>query len=141
MTAPSAVLSDDPRIIQLLTALASKDPAEIEALCHPDLVLEDPASLPFGGRYKGFAGMCELAGQLFAAIADCRIETLSVMRAASGDEFVLRQRLTGRAARTGRSIETEILEHYVFRDDLIAAIRPFYWDTRELMDLLGESGR
>lgn len=127
----------DPRMARIVEALASADGARMEALCHPELVVEDPASLPFGGAYRGFAGLLDVAGKLFAAIEDCRIEPQAALGEPDGDEFVLRQRLTGRAARTGKAIEMEILEHYRFKDGLLIGVRPFYWDTAALLELIG----
>jgi ketosteroid isomerase-like protein len=128
--------SEDSRIARVLAALGSGNGDQIRAICHPDLRIEDPAGLPYGGVYEGFEGMLEVAGKLFAAIADCRIETELVIGDPAGDEFVLKQRLTGRVARTGRPVETSILEHYSFRDGLLVAIRPYYWDTKALAELL-----
>lgn len=128
----------DPRMARIVETLASGDGAKMEALCHPDLVVEDPGSLPFGGAYRGYAGLLEVAGKLFAAIEDCRIEPQAALGEPGGDAFVLHQRLTGLAVKTGKPVEMEILEHYRFKDGLLIGIKPFYWDTAALLELLGE---
>jgi ketosteroid isomerase-like protein len=134
----SSVTTQDSRVARVLASLKSGDPADIQALCHPDLVIEDAESLPYGGLYKGFAGLADLAGKLFASVSDCVIETTSIIGDPAGDEFVLRQRMTGRAVRSGRPIDMAILEHYTFRDGLLLSIRPYYWDTKAFLDLLGD---
>jgi ketosteroid isomerase-like protein len=132
------IKTQDSRIDRLLAALRSGDATQIEALCHPDMVVEDPESLPYGGVYRGFAGMCEVSAKLFAAVADWRVETERISGDAGGDDFVLVQRMTGRAASTGRPIDMSILERYTFRGGLLVSIRPYYWDTKAIIDLLGE---
>lgn len=127
----------DPRMARIVETLASGDGMQMKALCHPDLIVEDPASLPFGGAYRGYDGLLEVAGKLFAAIENCRIEPQAALGEPGGDEFVLRQRLTGRAVRSGKPVEMEILEHYQFKDGLLIGIRPFYWDTAALLEVLG----
>jgi ketosteroid isomerase-like protein len=134
MTAPAPPNS---RIARVMAALASGDGAEVQAICHPDLHIEDPPSLPYGGVYRGFAGMLEIAGKLYAAIADCKIEPELVIGDPAGDEFVLKQHITGRAVRTGAAVDVHVLEHYSFRDGLLYAIRPYYWDTQAMAELLG----
>lgn len=128
--------TEDSRIERVLAALQSGDAAQVEALCHPDMVVEDPESLPYGGVYRGFAGMREVSAKLFAAVANWKIETERVIGSPEGDDFVLVQRMTGRAVSTGRAIEMSILEHYTFRDDLLVSIRPYYWDTKAIIDIL-----
>jgi ketosteroid isomerase-like protein len=124
------------KIARLLASLATHDAEQIRAICHPDLVVEDPPGLPYGGVYRGFDGMLEVAGKLFAAIADCKIETESIIGDPAGDEFVLKQHITGRAARSGQPIDIRLLEHYGFRDGLLCSIRPYYWDTQALAEAL-----
>jgi ketosteroid isomerase-like protein len=133
----SAPVDPDSAIGRLLASLASHDGEKIRAICHPDLVVEDPASLPYGGVYRGFEGMLEVAGKLFAEIADCRIETEGVIGDPDGAEFVLKQHITGRAVRSGKPVDTHVLEHYSFRDGLLIGIRPYYWDTKAVAELLG----
>ena len=128
--------SEDSRITRLLAALRSGDAAQIEALCHPDMIVEDPESLPYGGVYRGFTGLCDISAKLFAAVADWKVDTERVIGDPGGDDFVLVQRMTGRAAGTGRRIDMSILEHYAFRDGLLFSIRPYYWDTKAMLDLL-----
>ena len=130
---------NESRIDRLLAALRSGEATQVEALCHPGMVVEDPKSLPYGGVYVGFAGMCELSGKLFAAVKDWRCETQRVIGDPGGDDFVLIQRMTGRASVTGRRIDMSILEHYTFRDGLLVSIRPYYWDTKAILDLLSEA--
>jgi uncharacterized protein len=129
------------RIDRLLASLRSGDAAQIKALCHPDMRVEDPESLPYGGVYRGFAGMCEVSGKLFAAVKNWKCETERVIGDPNGDEFVLVQRMTGTSAETGQPIDMSILEHYAFRDGLLVSIRPYYWDTKAMLDSLSGSSK
>ena len=101
------------------------------------MVVEDPESLPYGGVYRGFAGMWRESRQ--SSSRPWRIgksKTERVIGSPDGDDFVLVQRMTGRAVSTGRAVEMSILEHYTFRDDLLVSIQPYYWDTKALIDIL-----
>jgi sugar phosphate isomerase/epimerase/ketosteroid isomerase-like protein len=128
--------ADDPRIKRLLAALRSVDPEPLRELCHPDFTIEEAASLPYAGTYKGFEGMRAVAGAMYASWAECAVTTESVIGNPAGDEFVLLQSMRGLTRRTRRPFEMEILELYTFRDGLLTGIRPFYWDTKALIDLL-----
>ena len=132
---------NESRIDRLLASLKSGDATRIKALCHPEMLVEDPESLPYGGAYRGFAGMCEVAGKLFTAIEDWKCETERVIGDPDGDDFVLVQRMTGIAAGSRRPVDMSILERYTFRDGLLVSIRPYYWDTKAMLDTLNGSGR
>jgi ketosteroid isomerase-like protein len=127
---------EESRIDRLLASLKSGDATRIAALCHPDMLVEGPQSLPYGGIYKGFAGLCEVSAKLFAAVKNWKCETERVIGDPNDDDFVLVQRMTGIASGTGRPIEMSILEHYAFRDGLLVSIRPYYWDTKTMLDIL-----
>ena len=131
--------TDDPRIKRLLAALQSADAEPLRELCHPDLVVEEAASLPYAGTYKGFEGLCEVAQRMYASWAECKVTTESVIGDPAGDEFVLLQRMSGLTPRTRRPFEMPILELYSFRDGLLIGIRPYYWDTKTLLDLLRDN--
>lgn len=123
------------RIARVMAALMSGDPARMEELIHPEIVLEQAASLPYGGIYTGYAGLRELGERLLATWSDFRATTESVIGDPSGDHFVLIQRVSGRSRRSGRPFEISILELFSFREGRLAEIRPHYWDTNALIEL------
>jgi ketosteroid isomerase-like protein len=131
-----AKATDDPRIKRLLTALQSVDAEHLRELCHPDFTVEEAESLPYAGIYKGFEGLCQVAEQMYKSWAECKITTLSVIGEPSGDDFVLLQRMHGLTLRNRRPFEMTILEMYSFRDGRLIRIKPYYWDTKALIDLL-----
>ncbi|MCO5993118.1 nuclear transport factor 2 family protein [Actinoallomurus rhizosphaericola] len=94
---------------------------------HPDVVMHQAPTLPYGGVWRGHDGM----ERFMAAMSRVwrSLEFLERRQWTDGDTAIVSNhgRLTARA--TGRSIETTVLQVFTVRDLLIAEIRPFYWDT------------
>jgi ketosteroid isomerase-like protein len=133
----STVTTSDSRITRLLAALRSNDSSQIKAICHPDMVVIDPESLPYGGTYRGLQGMVEVTTGLFEYVKDWKCETEKIIGDPAGDDFVLVQRMTGKT-KSGRPVDMPILEQYTFRDGLLIMIRPYYWDTKAILDLFAQ---
>lgn len=103
------------------------------ALFHPQLRIEQPASLPHGGTHVGLDGMARM-GAHFAEHWDRTIGPPAIL----GDDRlglqVTSQTWTARA--TGRSATVDVVELFAFADDLIAEIRVFPQDTHLLLATL-----
>ncbi|MFI5047460.1 MAG: nuclear transport factor 2 family protein [Acidimicrobiia bacterium] len=104
------------------------------AMFHPQVRLEQPASLPHGGWHEGHDG----------------IKAMSVVFAEHWDRaFVGEPRITGcgasavqvttqtwTAKTTGRSATVDVVELFEFADGLIAEVRVFQQDTHLLLGTL-----
>jgi uncharacterized protein len=104
------------------------------AMFHPEVRIEQPASLPHGGWHEGHDG----------------IRAMSVVFAESWDRaFVGEPRITGcgdtavqittqtwTAKATGRSATVDVVELFEFADGLIAEVRVFQQDTALLLATL-----
>jgi ketosteroid isomerase-like protein len=103
------------------------------ALFHPEIEVEQPASLPHGGRHRGAAGMAamgaEFARHWERTITDPRI---------SGDAATVVQLTTQTwtARETGRSATVDVVELFAFAGGLISGIRVFQQDTHALLATL-----
>jgi ketosteroid isomerase-like protein len=101
------------------------------ASLHPEVVVSEAASLPFGGTYHGIAGVQELFGKMFAAWEDgLQIAKEGLFDA--GDQVVAILRLNGRARATGTPCEMQLAELWTLRDGKVIALKPFYWDAGEI---------
>jgi uncharacterized protein len=103
------------------------DVEAIGEILHPDVVIHEAASLPFGGAHTGRVAVLELLGTLFAGI-----DLDSVVR---GDVLVHGERAAAfleipfRTADPANTEAMPIIETFVVRDGLITEIRPYYFDT------------
>jgi ketosteroid isomerase-like protein len=114
--------------------MAGSDPDALAGGFHPDVVVHEPASLPYAGDWRGLDGVAALIGKMGEAWSELKVEDLWV--AAAGDLALLscRLRLTSRA--TGRSLVQPFAEALRFRDGRLVEGTPFYFDTAELLDVL-----
>lgn len=104
--------------------------AYLNGTYHPDVVIHEAASLPYGGDYHGLEGAIDHAGAFLAAWGPYRGPKEQAMDAvidAVTDNAYVRWRL--RAA--GR--EFLFISHYRFRDGLIAESRMYPADAAEVV--------
>jgi ketosteroid isomerase-like protein len=102
---------------------------------HPDFVLNEPATLPYGGDHVGHAGFAGLAYQ----VASHYLTELLDSRVHDAGEFaVVRMRFRFTSKRTGRSLELPLLELYWFSDGLMVRGEVFYKDTKAVLALLDD---
>jgi uncharacterized protein len=99
----------------------------VAKILHPEVVIAEPASLPYGGTHKGRGEVVKLLAELYS-----RVDLDAVV---IGDILVN----SGRAAaflevpfESGDSASNQtmlVVETFVIRDGLIVEIRPYYFDT------------
>ena len=105
------------------------------ALLHPDVRIEQPASLPHGGWHHGAEGMAAMGAE-FARHWDRTITDARVID--GGDEVVQVTTQTWTSTATGRSATVDVVELFTFADDRIVQIRVFQQDTHRLLATLDE---
>ena len=99
-------------------------------------VTSEADGLPYGGDYIGGDGFLGL----FAAIAkdfDMTVNS-SAITDTDGDAVLAEMTATLRAKRSGRSLDTRIMELYTFNDGLLTSIDVFYKDTKAVAELLAD---
>jgi uncharacterized protein len=105
-------------------------------LLHPDLRIQQPASLPHGGWHSGHEGMLEMSGSFgrywTRTIADPVV---------FGCEEVVVQitTQTWTSTDTGRSATVDVVELFSFTGGRISEIRVFQQDTHLLLETLANS--
>lgn len=93
----------------------------------PDVVLHQAAALPYGGVWRGHAGI----ERFFVAMSQTW-ETFDMVEQtflALEPTAVVHTQVRARARATGRTLDFPILQTIAFAEGRIAEVRPFYWDT------------
>ncbi|MFJ9852763.1 nuclear transport factor 2 family protein [Streptomyces sp. NPDC101150] len=98
----------------------------------PDVVLHQADSLPYGGTWRGHAGMTRFFLAMSAAWESFDMVEQEFL--ATGETAVILTQVRARARATGRELAFPVLQTITVRDGRIAEIRPFYWDTGAIAD-------
>ena len=120
-------------VSELARRFAAGDGAGAAALFHPEIRIEQPASLPHGGWHEGMAGMAEMG----AAFGQHWTRTITDPRISGHGETVVQVTTqTWTAKSTGRAATVDVVELFAFRDGLVSEIRVFPQDTALLLSTL-----
>ena len=115
-------------------AINSGDPGPVLGVVHEEMEFHEPASLPYGGTYRGPDGM----GQLFSALAEnwdgLHLEIEELLDA--GDCVAIRARLQGRSKSTESEVDESYLEVLRFREGKAVA-GWIQMDTAKVLQALG----
>ena len=95
---------------------------------HPDVVIHEPASLPYPGDWCGLEGVTALFRAMRETWSDIRVEDLRSVR--DGDTVFMASRATG------RSIAQPFAEVLRFKGDRLVDGTPFYYDTAAVTSVL-----
>lgn len=127
-------MSDYVQLVEELSRrFASGDREGAMQLFHPDLAIQQPASLPHGGWHRGQAGMAQM-GIEFGRHWDRVITDPRIL--GCGETVVQITSQTWTAKQTGRSATMDVVELFAFADGRISEIRVFQQDTHLLMATL-----
>jgi uncharacterized protein len=102
-------------------------------LLAPDMVLREAAGLPYGGTYHGVDGFEEMVRKLHDLFD---IEFRAEYRDA-GDVVLDIAWLTMTARKTGKVLETQVVELWAIENGLVKSIDVFYHDTKAIADIAG----
>jgi uncharacterized protein len=120
-------------VAELARRFQAGDGAGAFGLFHPDIRIEQPASLPHGGWHQGHAGVAAM-GAAFGRVWSRSIVSPRILACGESVVQVTTQTWTARA--TGRSATVDVVELFSFRDGLVAEIRVFQQDTHLLLATL-----
>lgn len=102
----------------------------VEALLSPDLVIHEPASLPFGGDWTGRDALRRLFARVMGTWNDPRVEVETIV---GDDRYVVALlRFTMTSKVTGRTFTQPVAEVSVIEAGLIREMRIHYFDTTEV---------
>jgi ketosteroid isomerase-like protein len=127
--------TDEPRelVEELARRFTAGDRAGAFALFHPDIRVEQPASLPHRGWHEGLDGVARM-GEQFGRYWDRTIENPRIF--GCGQTVVQLTTQTWTAKATGRQATVDVVELFGFADSLISEIRVFQQDTHLLLGTL-----
>lgn len=120
-------------VTELSRRFAAGDGAGALALFHPDIRIEQPASLPHGGSYHGHAGVAAM-GESFGRYWERSIDNPRIF----GSEETVVQLTTQiwTAKESGRHATVDVVELFSFADGMVREIRVFQQDTHALLETL-----
>ena len=122
-------------VVELGRRFRAGDRDGARALLHPDLRIEQPASLPHGGSHRGPDGM-DAMGAAFAQHWERTIGEAEVAPCGGGDAALQITTQTWTAKATGRSATVDVVELFRCADGRIVEIRVFQQDTHALLATL-----
>jgi uncharacterized protein len=105
-------------------------------LFHPQIRIEQPASLPHGGWHSGHEGVAAM-GALFGRFWERSIGDPRILGCGDiGGSVVQVTTQTWTARASGRSATVDVVELFSFREGLVSEIRVFQQDTHLLLGTL-----
>jgi uncharacterized protein len=107
-------------IVTSLEEAIAGDPSKLLAALHPEVVVREPAYLPYGGEYHGPDGFLELQAKAGEILDVSSLEITDAI--GEGDRVVLR--MTARF--NGAPGEVTLTEHWLVRDGKIVDIEVFW---------------
>lgn len=110
----------------LYAALPKMDWATYQAHLHPEFRVVESNDLPIAGTYEGMAGFLQLIEKAFGLFSEFEPTPGAIC---AGDDHVMvwvEIKLTGR--QSNKTITTQLIEVFKFKDEKLIEIRPFYFD-------------
>jgi ketosteroid isomerase-like protein len=98
----------------------------------PEVVLHQAEALPYGGTWRGHAGL-----ERFFVVMSSAWESFEMLEQEfhpAGDVVVVRTEVRATARASGRELEFPILQTVRVAEGRIAEVWPFYWDTGAIAD-------
>jgi ketosteroid isomerase-like protein len=127
----------------LYQAILAGDMARLLTLFdHERLELHEPESLPYGGIYRGVNGFTQAMSRLGKCWSKVGFKDFAFAAAAEdgGETMIASFSMTATARSTGKTATFPVLEVVHFANAKIVMIKPFYWDTHALREVLGATG-
>ena len=113
---------------------AGGDFSSIAATLDPECVIYQPASLPYGGEWRGHRGF-EAWMHAFAQQWSI-LELKDTELYPNGDVIVSKSHVYAISKATGLHLDWPLLQFFRMRENKVLELRPFYWDTATLLIML-----
>jgi ketosteroid isomerase-like protein len=127
---------------RLFEAVARRDAGAYFDAFHPDILISEAPSLPYGGDHRGLEGVLRHAERFRATWDRYQSEDSRELEPeflAIGNRVVVLWRLRARAA-NGDGIDLPVVSIYRLQDGKIIESRMFPFDTAALVRFLGRAG-
>jgi ketosteroid isomerase-like protein len=127
-------LQEHERVVErYLTAFKESDLDAIVEITHPECVVSEPESLPYGGEYTGKQAFKEVFGNVLSTWDEVVFDMNDVV--GDGAVFTILGDVRLESDGVG-SIETQVVEVCEVEDGLIRGLTIYYQDTAAILDLL-----
>jgi uncharacterized protein len=123
----------------LFWGVEKRDLGAYIAAGHPEVVIREPGSLPYGGEYRGLEGMRRHAAgwmRTWAALQPGDERNSDAAFIDAGDHVVARWRLRARAPAGDGMLDMPMVGIYELRDGKLVGAQMFYSDTAEVLRFL-----
>ncbi len=120
-------------VSKFLESIAKFDVEGALGCLHPEAVVEEAASLPYGGTHVGVPGFMTIVTKMTEAAVPT-FESFEVFD--GGDRVIGRIQLHLLAHASGAELRMQVVEIYTVTDGLITHADVFYKDTKVLADFL-----
>lgn len=120
----------------LFAGVEERDLEAYLAAGHPEVVIREPVSLPYGGEYRGLEGMRRHAAgwmRTWAVLQPGEERKLDAAFIDAGDYVVARWRLRARAPAGDGILDMPMVGIYELRDGKLVGAQMFYSDTAALL--------
>lgn len=117
-----------------------EDRDKLLATLHPDVVLYQPESLPYGGRWEGREQFGLWLDAMVATWMDI-CPTDPEFHSCGDDVLISTVSMCATARSTGRPIRMPMCQLIRFLDDQPVEWRNFNWDTARMLEVLGRPER
>ena len=110
------------------------DFSEVAATLDPDCVIFQPASLPYGGEWRGHSGFEAWMKAFAEQWSSLQVKDSELYP--NGDVIVSKSHVYAVAKSTGRDADWPLLQFFRVRNGKIVELRPFHWDTASMLEAL-----
>jgi uncharacterized protein len=127
---------------KLFEAVARRDAGAYFGAFHPDILISEAPSLPYGGEYSGLEGVLRHAERFRATWDRYQSEDSRELEPeflAIANRVIVLWRLRARAA-NGEGIDLPVVSIYRLKDRKIIESRMYHFDTVALMRFLNRAG-
>ena len=121
-------------------AAETPDFAAIAATLHPDCLIRQPATLPYGGEWQGHIGFEAWMRSFRATWSALSVRDPHVFLTENEAVIFSRSHVHATARATGRRTDWPLLQQIEARDGLILTLQPFHWDTAAMLSTLAGPG-
>jgi ketosteroid isomerase-like protein len=131
-------------IRRLFRGVEERDLEAYLAVGHPEAVIREPGSLPYGGEYRGVDGLRRHAAgwmRTWAALQPGDERKLDATFIDAGDHVIARWRLRALALDGDVTLDMPMVGVYALRDGKLVKAQMFYSDTAAVLRFLEDAGR
>lgn len=124
MTKPAQLLADIYRLA------GERDWEAVAERLHPEIVIYEADSLPFGGEWQGKDALQRLSAAMYGTWAGTRVEIHEIIGGETYAAVILSLTMTSK--KTGRTFTQTLSEVGKFEDGLLREHRIHYFDAAEI---------